>query len=162
MKFTSRTRTGSPCSFGTVGLKTASPIGRRCSVGEQQRGGCPALANRPKLILRRADGQRRSGHQQQIVDDPRTCREEQVSLILVTHAEVAKQFGGSTVWKASIVCQRSGGMSLWKIAWRSIQQRGLASFLTAFSMGWAWLVVGVLVIHAVVDQSFRRGLKGMT
>lgn len=52
-------------------------------------------------------------------------------------------------------------MSLWKIAWRSIQQRGLASFLTAFSMGLGVaLVVGVLVIHAVVDQSFRRGAQG--
>lgn len=52
-------------------------------------------------------------------------------------------------------------MSLWKIAWRSIQQRGLASFLTAFSMGLGVaLVVGVLVIHAVIDQSFRRGAQG--
>lgn len=52
-------------------------------------------------------------------------------------------------------------MSLWKIAWRSIQQRGLASFLTAFSMGLGVaLVVGVLVIHAVVEQSFLRGAQG--
>lgn len=52
-------------------------------------------------------------------------------------------------------------MSLWRIAWRSIQQRGLASFLTAFSMSLGVaLVVGVLVIHAVVDQSFRRGAQG--
>lgn len=52
-------------------------------------------------------------------------------------------------------------MSLWKIAWRSIQQRGLASFLTALSMGLGVaLVVGVLVIHAVIDQSFRRGAQG--
>lgn len=52
-------------------------------------------------------------------------------------------------------------MSLWKIAWRSIQQRGLASLLTSFSMGLGVaLVVAVLVIHAVVDQSFRRGAQG--
>ena len=52
-------------------------------------------------------------------------------------------------------------MSLWKIAWRSIQQRALASTLTAVSMGLGVaLVVAVLVIHAVVDQSFRRGGEG--
>ncbi len=52
-------------------------------------------------------------------------------------------------------------MSLWKIAWRSIQQRSLASVLTAVSMGLGVaLVVAVLVIHAVVDQSFHRGGEG--
>ncbi len=52
-------------------------------------------------------------------------------------------------------------MSLWKIAWRSIQQRALASALTSISMGLGVaLVVAVLVIHAVVDQSFRRGGEG--
>ncbi|HBO45555.1 MAG TPA: ABC transporter permease [Planctomycetaceae bacterium] len=52
-------------------------------------------------------------------------------------------------------------MSLWKIAWRSIQQRALASVLTAFAMGLGVaLVVSVLVIHGVVDQSFRRGAQG--
>lgn len=52
-------------------------------------------------------------------------------------------------------------MSLLRIAWRSIQQRALASALTAFTvaLGVA-LVVAVLVIHAVVDQSFRRGSQG--
>jgi putative ABC transport system ATP-binding protein len=66
------------------------------SVGEQQRVAVArALANRPKLIL--ADEPTAnvdSGHQQQIVDLLReTCREEQVSLILVTHTpEVSKQF----------------------------------------------------------------------
>jgi putative ABC transport system permease protein len=52
-------------------------------------------------------------------------------------------------------------MSLLRIAWRSIQQRALASALTALSvaMGVA-LVVGVLVIYGVVDQSFRRGAQG--
>lgn len=52
-------------------------------------------------------------------------------------------------------------MSLVKIAWRSIQQRALASALTAFSMGLGVaLVVAVLVIYAVVGQSFRRGSQG--
>jgi putative ABC transport system permease protein len=52
-------------------------------------------------------------------------------------------------------------MSLWKIAWRSIQQRALASALTAVSMGLGVaLVVAVLVIHTVVNQSFRRGGEG--
>ena len=49
-------------------------------------------------------------------------------------------------------------MSLWKIAWRSIQQRSLASSLTAISMALGVsLVVAVLVIHAVVYQAFHRG-----
>ncbi|HID75521.1 MAG TPA: ABC transporter permease [Planctomycetaceae bacterium] len=52
-------------------------------------------------------------------------------------------------------------MSLWKIAWRSIQQRALASGLTALSMtlGVA-LVVAVLVIYGVLDKSFKRGAQG--
>ncbi len=49
-------------------------------------------------------------------------------------------------------------MSLWKIAWRSIQQRSLASTLTAVSMGLGvMLVVAVLVVGYVVDQHFRTG-----
>lgn len=52
-------------------------------------------------------------------------------------------------------------MSLWRIAWRSIQQRALASALTAFAVGLGVaLVVAVLVIHGVIDQSFRRGAQG--
>jgi len=52
-------------------------------------------------------------------------------------------------------------MSLWKIAWRSIQQRALASALTAFSMALGVaLVAAVIVIHGVIDQSFRRGAQG--
>ena len=52
-------------------------------------------------------------------------------------------------------------MSLWKIAWRSMQQRGLASALTAFSMALGVaLVVAVLVIHSVVDRAFNRGAQG--
>jgi len=52
-------------------------------------------------------------------------------------------------------------MSLWKIAWRSIQHRSLASGLTAFSMGLGVaLVVAVIVIHGVLDQSFKRSAQG--
>ncbi len=47
-------------------------------------------------------------------------------------------------------------MSLWKIAWRSIQQRSLASILTGLSMALGvMLVVGVLVAMAIVDRSFQ-------
>ncbi|MFM7845196.1 MAG: ABC transporter permease [Planctomycetota bacterium] len=47
-------------------------------------------------------------------------------------------------------------MSLWKIAWRSIQQRGIASLLTAFSMSLGvMMVVSVLSIHGVVQKSFQ-------
>lgn len=47
-------------------------------------------------------------------------------------------------------------MSLWKIAWRSIRQRGLASLLTAASMALGvMLVVAVLSIMGVIQQSFR-------
>jgi putative ABC transport system ATP-binding protein len=66
------------------------------SVGEQQRVAVArALANRPKLLL--ADEPTAnvdSGHQQQIIDLVRgACREENVSLLLVTHTgEVAEQF----------------------------------------------------------------------
>jgi putative ABC transport system ATP-binding protein len=66
------------------------------SVGEQQRVAVArALANRPKLLL--ADEPTANvdaGHQHQIIDLVRgTCREENVSLLLVTHTpEVAEQF----------------------------------------------------------------------
>src|SRR6202023_1584600 len=66
------------------------------SVGEQQRVAVArALANRPKLLLAdepTANVDRQ--HQQQIIDLVReTCREENVSLLLVTHTpEVADQF----------------------------------------------------------------------
>lgn len=46
-------------------------------------------------------------------------------------------------------------MSKWKIAWRSIQQRGLASSLTGLSMALGvMLVVAVLVLHGVISNSF--------
>ena len=52
-------------------------------------------------------------------------------------------------------------MSLWKIAWRSIQQRSLASLLTAISMALGvMLVVAVLVIYSVVHHAFHRGGEG--
>ena len=52
-------------------------------------------------------------------------------------------------------------MSLWKIAWRSIQQRALASALTTLSMALGVsLVVAVLVVYSVVYQSFHRGGEG--
>lgn len=99
MKFTSRTpdKARALQLLERVGLKdrvTHRPP--MLSVGEQQRVAVArALANRPKLIL--ADEPTANvdpGHQQQIIDMIReTCQEEQVSLILVTHApEVAKQF----------------------------------------------------------------------
>ena len=48
-------------------------------------------------------------------------------------------------------------MSLWKIAWRSIQQRGLASLLTTFSMALGvMLVIAVLSIHGVIEKSFAN------
>lgn len=48
-------------------------------------------------------------------------------------------------------------LDLLKIAARSIQQRGVASLLTIFSMALGvMLVVTVLTIHGVVDKSFRN------
>ena len=47
-------------------------------------------------------------------------------------------------------------MNLFTIAWRSIQQRGLASALTSLSMALGvMLVVAVLAVHGVVSDSFR-------
>ncbi|MDR3197122.1 MAG: ABC transporter permease [Planctomycetaceae bacterium] len=52
-------------------------------------------------------------------------------------------------------------MPLWKIAWRSIQHRSLASGLTAFSMGLGVaLVVAVIVIYGVLNQTFMRSAQG--
>ena len=52
-------------------------------------------------------------------------------------------------------------MSLWKIAWRSMQQRALASWLTGLSMALGVaLVVTVLVIYGVVNESFRKSAAG--
>lgn len=52
-------------------------------------------------------------------------------------------------------------MSLWKIAWKSIEHRSLASTLTAFSMALGVaLVVTVLVVNGVVGKSFQQGAQG--
>ena len=52
-------------------------------------------------------------------------------------------------------------MHLSKIAWRSIQQRGLGSTLTILSMALGVaLIVAVLTLRGVVDDSFRRGAQG--
>ena len=52
-------------------------------------------------------------------------------------------------------------MSLWKIAWKSIQQRRLASVLTGFSMALGVaLVVAVLVVHGVIEQQFSDSALG--
>jgi putative ABC transport system permease protein len=49
-------------------------------------------------------------------------------------------------------------MSLWKIALRSLQERGLASFLTGLSMALGVsLVVAVLTVLGTVSDSFRSG-----
>jgi putative ABC transport system ATP-binding protein len=80
-----------------VGLaKRAHHVPAALSVGEQQRVAVArALANRPKLLL--ADEPTANvdtHHQQGVVDLIReTCAEEEVSLLLVTHApDVAEQF----------------------------------------------------------------------
>ncbi len=83
--------------LGRVGLShrlTHRPTA--LSVGEQQRVAVArALSNRPKLLL--ADEPTANvdtAHQQQIIDLVRkTCRDESVALLLVTHTpEVAEQF----------------------------------------------------------------------
>ncbi len=48
-------------------------------------------------------------------------------------------------------------MSLFAIAWKSIRQRGLASALTALSVGLGvMLMVVVLVISAAVGSAFNQ------
>ena len=52
-------------------------------------------------------------------------------------------------------------MPLWKIAYRSIQFRSISSVLTAFSMSLGVaLVVTVIVIHAVLNDSFNKSAQG--
>ena len=52
-------------------------------------------------------------------------------------------------------------MPLWKIAYRSIQFRTVSSILTAFSMSLGVaIVVTVIVIHGVLDSSFKRSAQG--
>ena len=53
-------------------------------------------------------------------------------------------------------------MSLWKIAWKSIEHRALASSLTALSMSLGVaLVVTVLVINGVISKTFTQGAQGV-
>ena len=152
------------------------------SVGEQQRVAVArALANRPKLLL--ADEPTANvdtRHQQQVIDLIReTCREENVALVLVTHTpEVARQFDrvdnleefnraiANGAAKSPMVSpQQATSLNShirpcrsWRIAWRSIQQRSLASSLTGLSVALGvMLVVAVLVIGVVVKQSFQSG-----
>ncbi len=48
-------------------------------------------------------------------------------------------------------------MSIFKIAWRSVQHRGLGSLLTILSMALGvMMVVAVLSIHGLVSQSFKN------
>ena len=54
-------------------------------------------------------------------------------------------------------------MSLWKIAWRSIRQRGFASLLTAASMALGvMLVVAVLSIRASSSSRSARTRRWAT
>ena len=51
-------------------------------------------------------------------------------------------------------------MNLFLIAWRSIQQRGLASALTTLSMALGvMMVIAVLAIYSVVSESFKNNSK---
>lgn len=51
-------------------------------------------------------------------------------------------------------------MSLWKIALRSIQQRGIASLLTMVSMALGvTMVVAILAIHGIVAESFSNSTQ---
>jgi putative ABC transport system permease protein len=60
-------------------------------------------------------------------------------------------------WRSILICKLDLPMSLFAIALRSIQQRGVASALTMFSMALGvMLVVAVLSIHGVVSKSFRH------
>lgn len=52
-------------------------------------------------------------------------------------------------------------MSLWRIAWKNMRQRGVASSLTALSMALGVAVmVGVIVIHAVAVKQFESDAQG--
>jgi putative ABC transport system permease protein len=52
-------------------------------------------------------------------------------------------------------------MRFWKIAWRNIQQRALASSLTALSMALGIAVmIAVIVIHSVTVRQFKENAQG--
>jgi len=47
-------------------------------------------------------------------------------------------------------------MNVFKIAWRSIQHRGLGSFLTILSMALGiMMVISVISIHGIVSKTFQ-------
>src|SRR3972149_6495785 len=52
-------------------------------------------------------------------------------------------------------------MSYWKIAWRNIEQRALASSLTALSMALGVAVmISVVVIHSVTVRTYEQDAQG--
>ena len=52
-------------------------------------------------------------------------------------------------------------MSFWKIAWRNMQQRALASSLTALSMALGVaLMIAVIVIYGVAVKQFEQSARG--
>lgn len=52
-------------------------------------------------------------------------------------------------------------MSFWKIAWRNMQQRALASTLTALSMALGVAVmIAVILVHSVAVRQFERPAQG--
>src|SRR5690606_17939970 len=52
-------------------------------------------------------------------------------------------------------------MSFWKIAWRNIEQRALASSLTALSMALGVAVmIAVIVIYGVAVRQFEQNAQG--
>ena len=52
-------------------------------------------------------------------------------------------------------------MSLWRIAWKNMKQRGVASTLTVLSMALGVAVmVGVIVIHSVTVRQFSQDAQG--
>src|SRR5687768_17411375 len=52
-------------------------------------------------------------------------------------------------------------MSFWKIAWRNMQQRALASSLTALSMALGVaLMIAVIVIYGVAVRQFQQSARG--
>ena len=52
-------------------------------------------------------------------------------------------------------------MPFWKIAWRNMQQRGLASALTALSMALGVAVmIAVIVVYGVTVRQFEQNAQG--
>src|SRR3982751_1765797 len=56
---------------------------------------------------------------------------------------------------------KSRAMPFWKIAWRNMEQRGLASALTALSMALGVAVmIAVIVIYSVAVRQFEQNAQG--